>query len=386
MDATLLSVGAYQPIPFPAPVALLKTLLVLGFFLHAIPMNVTLTGGLVSAILLLMGGKDENAHTTRAGRQLAASLPIFTTAAITNGIVPLLFLQVLYGPLVYTSSIIMALPWMAVLFLITISYYGLYIYNYGKSKMSVTKAPWVLIGSSLLFMVVAFIFSNNMTLMLTPEKFLAMYQNSTAGANMNLTEPTLLPRYLHFVGAAFAVTSLVLGCFGLFQQKNGDKTYGDWLVKLGASGYTGITIVQTLVGFWFLWSTPEGFQQWVYGTVPAGTPENLVTMAKMTSHLFKTSMGLEVISLLAMGYAATKASGKAFKVGLVAATLVIAAMVVMRHQLRVFMTDDVIGQLMAAQPVVVQWPILIVFIVLFVGMIGYFVWLAKTVLRAYNKN
>jgi hypothetical protein len=40
MDATLLSVGAYQPIPFPAPVALLKSLLVLGFFLHAIPMNV----------------------------------------------------------------------------------------------------------------------------------------------------------------------------------------------------------------------------------------------------------------------------------------------------------------------------------------------------------
>jgi hypothetical protein len=385
MDTSLLSVGAYQPIPFPAPIGLLKTLLVFGFFLHVIPMNVTLTGTLVSAILLLMGGKDESAYTTRAGRQLAASLPIFTTAAITNGILPLLFLQVLYGPLVYTSSIIMALPWFAVLFLIIFAYYGLYIYNYGKQKMSLTKAPWVLIGSSLLFMLVAFIFSNNMTLMLTPEKFLSLYQNSTAGANMNLTEPTLLPRYLHFVGAAFAVTSLMLGCFGLFQQKNGDKDYGNWLVKLGASGYAGVTLVQTLVGFWFLWSTPEGFQQWVYGTVPAGTPDNLVIMAKMTSHLFKTSMGLEVLSLLAMGYAATKASGKAYKVGLVSAVGVIAAMVVMRHQLRVFMTDDAIGQLMAAQPVVIQWPILIVFFVLFAGMIGYFAWLTKTVMRAYTK-
>ena len=68
MDATLLSVGNFQPIPFPAPVSLLQVLLVIGFLLHALPMNVALTGGLVSAILLLVGGKDENAHTTRAGK------------------------------------------------------------------------------------------------------------------------------------------------------------------------------------------------------------------------------------------------------------------------------------------------------------------------------
>ena len=369
MDATtLLSVGSFQPIPFPAPVALLQILLVVGFFTHALPMNVALTGGLGTAILLLMGGKDENAFTTRAGRTLAASLPIFTTAAITQGIVPLLFLQVLYGPLIYSSSIVMALPWVAVLFLIIFAYYGLYIYNYGKQKMELMKAPWVLIASSLLFMVVGFIFSNNMTLMLTPEKFLPMYQASPAGANLNLTEATLIPRYLHFVGAAFSVTSLVLGCFGLYHQKR-NADYGNWLVKLGASGFIGITLVQTLIGYWFFWSTPEAFQT-----------------AKMTTHLLNTSLGLEAIALIAMGIAAKKACGKAFTVGLVSATVLIAGMVYLRHLLRLFMTDQYMQPLFDAQPVVVQWPILIVFAVLAVAMIGYFIWLGKTVFKAYNQN
>jgi hypothetical protein len=368
MDATLLSVGTYQPIPFPAPVALLQALLVIGFFTHALPMNVALTGGLVSAILLLKGGKDETSHASRAGRQLAASLPIFTTAAITQGIVPLLFLQVLYGPLVYGSSIVMALPWISVLLLITLAYYGLYIYNYGKQKMGIMKAPWVLIGSSLLFIVVAFIFSNNMTLMLTPEKFLPLYQHSPAGANLNLTEPTLIPRYLHFVGAAFSVTSLTLGCFGLYWKKR-DEAFGSWLLKLGGSGYIGITLIQTLIGYWFFWATPQGFQ-----------------VAKMTSHLLNTSLGLELISLVAMGYAVKKSCSKAFTVGLVAATLLIAGMVYLRHSLRLFMTDQYMEPLMTAQPVVIQWPILILFVILALLMVGYFVWLGKTVFNAYNKD
>ena len=368
MDATLLSVGNFQPIPFPAPVPLLQALLVIGFLTHALPMNVALTGGLVSAILLLIGGKDENAHATRAGRQLAASLPIFTTAAITQGIVPLLFLQVLYGPLIYASSIVIALPWIAVLFLLTIGYYGLYIYNYGKKRMDLMKAPWILIASSVLFMVVAFIFSNNMTLMLTPEKFLPLYQNSPVGANLNLTEPTLIPRYLHFVGAAFAVCALTLGCFGLYWKKK-DESFGTWLIKLGAGGYIGTTLVQTLIGFWFFWSTPQGFQT-----------------AKTTTHLLNTSFGLEAISLIAMGLAVKKGCEKSYKVGLTAGILVVALMVVLRHFLRLFHTDQYMQPLFNAQPVVIQWPILIVFAIFAVLMIGYFVWLGRTVYNAYNKT
>jgi hypothetical protein len=207
-----------------------------------------------------------------------------------------------------------------------------------------------------------------MTLMLTPEKFLPLYQHSPAGANLNLTEPTLIPRYLHFVGAAFSVTSLTLGCFGLYWKKR-DEAFGSWLLKLGGSGYIGITLIQTLIGYWFFWATPQGFQ-----------------VAKMTSHLLNTSLGLELISLVAMGYAVKKSCSKAFTVGLVAATLLIAGMVYLRHSLRLFMTDQYMEPLMTAQPVVIQWPILILFVILALLMVGYFVWLGKTVFNAYNKD
>ena len=371
MDATLLSIGGFQPIPFPAPVWLLQVLLVVGFFTHAIPMNVALTGPIVAAILMLLGKNNDEANETKAGKQLAASLPIFVTAAITQGIVPLLFLQVLYGPLVYPSSIAMATPWFSILFLIVLSYYGLYIYNYGSKKMDPKWAPWILILSSVLFMVVGFFFSNNMTLMLTPEKFLPMYQASPAGANLNLGDPTLIPRYLHFVGAAFAVSFLTLGCFGLYKQDK-DKEYGNWLLRLGAAGFVGITLVQTVVGLWFLFATPEGFQA------------NVLGGAKMSTHLFNTSIGLEVLALVAMSLAAVKNSAKAYWVGLVSAMLVILSMIGLRHELRTFMTDQYMVPLWEAQPVVPQWPILIIFAVCAAGMIGYFVWLAKTVYRAYN--
>ena len=110
----IVSIPSYQPIPFPAPFVVLEVLLVLGFFLHLIPMNISLVGGFVSAICLFIGGENADSFYSRIGKQLAFSLPIFTSFAITQGIVPLLFIQLLYGPLFYTSSILMGSYWISI--------------------------------------------------------------------------------------------------------------------------------------------------------------------------------------------------------------------------------------------------------------------------------
>jgi len=374
---TLFPIGTYQPSPFPAPLWLMELLLVVGFFLHAIPMNISLMGSITSAVLLFKGKNRPDSYEQRAGKQLAAALPIVTTATITNGIVPLLFLQIMYGPLIYTSSILMAVPWMSVLFLLVIGYYGLYVFNYGQKKLG-EKSPWFLLGSSIIFMIIAFFFSNNMTLMLTPEKFLPMYQASPSGMQLNLSEPTLIPRFLHFALGALAVTGLAIGSFGLY-YKNKDEGYSQWLIKTGASLFLGITLLQTIVGPWFLFSLPTNIQLQFLDL-----DHGIIGQTKLASHLLLTSFALDAVSLIAMGIAYVKGSTKAFTVGLTSAVLLVGAMVEIRHLVRVFSTQNIINP--SSHPVEPQVGILIAFLVMFVALIGYLVWLTKAVHKAYQNK
>ena len=123
MDA-LLSIPDYQDIPLPAPLWLLKVLLVVTFVLHIVPMNVSLGGSLLSGLLLVGSGGDKQTFAGRFGHALAVGLPVFVSFALTFGVAPLLFLQLIYGPMYYTSSILMAVPWLMILFLIMGGYYG----------------------------------------------------------------------------------------------------------------------------------------------------------------------------------------------------------------------------------------------------------------------
>lgn len=213
-------IPAYQPLPFPLPVWLMQTLLVVGFYLHALPMNVMLGGGFICACLLAIGRKDPTSYQFRAAKALAVSLPLFISFAITQGIVPLLFLQLIYGPAFYTSSIIMAVPWLGLLGVILISYYIAYIVVYRVLKgeyndKTAFRAAGLLLVMSIGFSLVGYMFSSNMTLMLHPEKWLAMYESSSKGMNLNASEVSLIPRYLHMFVASFAVAGMTLGCFGL---------------------------------------------------------------------------------------------------------------------------------------------------------------------------
>lgn len=375
MDATtLLTIGQYQPFPFPAPVWLMQTLLVAGFYLHMIPMNLALMGGFISAFFLIkgrLGQSPDSEYETRTGMSIARGLPVFTSVAITNGIVPLLFLQVLYGPLVYPSSIAMAAPWFGILFLLLIGYYSIYAFTY-KHKDLGEKASWLLILASILFMVIAFLFTNNMTLMLTPEKFLPMVQDSPSGWNLNLTEPTLIPRYLHFLLGALAVNGLLIGGFGLYQQKR-DPEYSGWLLRSGGGLFLSITILQSLfIGPWFLLSQPDAIVAQFFGG------DKFATMTLMISFL------LDLIAVVAMAVAVVRKSAPAFWVSLWATLGLLAGMVITRHNLRVFMLEGVFSP--NSHPADPQWDLLAVFGVMVIFTIIFLTWLGKVVWRGFHPS
>lgn len=364
----------YQPIPLPAPVWLLQLLLVLGFFLHAVPMNVVLGGGFLSSTFLFLGKDKKDGELYRMGKALAKSLPLFISFAITQGIVPLLFLQLLYGPMFYTSSVLIAVPWLSIIMLIITAYYMSYwtIYNYLKkddSGKSTGLAPLFLLVMSLIFLGVAYLFVTNMTLMLHPERWVALYQANQNGMNLPVMDVNTFARFLHFVLAGFAVTGLAIGCFGLGINKR-DEEFAGYLVKTGSGIYLVVTMIQIFVGGWFLMTLPREMMMKYMGQ------DQFATIT------FGVSMLFMLVSIITAGLAFSNKSSKAFVAGLVSALATVLAMVVMRHQLRTFHLEPFISP--EKLPVSTQWDLLIVFIISAVALIIYLIWLSKLVWGANN--
>lgn len=361
----------FQPLPFPAPLWLLKTLLVLGFYLHVLPMNMMLGSAVLAAVFLAIGANNRAGYNFRIGKGLASALPLFTSFAVTQGIVPLLFLQLLYGPAYYTSSILMAVPWIALLVLLLTAYYCSYVITYrlferGARNLS---ASLLMCFVALCLAAIAFLFSNNMTLMLSPEKWVSLYKASSNGLNLNLGEPQLIPRYLHFVLSAIAVGGLTIGAFGLHFIKN-EPDYASWLIKKGSHIFAGITVLQFPIGFWFLLSLPSQMTKNFMGQDLIGTVS------------FVLSMVFSIIALIGTAMSAVKGESGPFKIGGSAALLTILTMVLTRHMLREYYLAGVVH--MQDVPVNTQWDLLSVFIVCAIGLIAYLTWLGRLTARAFQ--
>ncbi len=363
----LIQIPNYQPIAFPAPLWLLQTLLVLGFFIHAIPMNITLAGGLIAAIFTKCGKNDPNNYSSRIGLSLAHSLPLFLSFAITQGIVPLLFLQLIYGPLYYSSSILMAAPWLSVIFILLAAYYLLYIYKFKTNKES---NVYLLLIATLCFIAIGFFFSNNMTLMLNPSNWVELARQPH-GIHLNLGDPQLIPRFTHFFVASFAITGICIGCFGLYYGSK-DKAYSEWLMKKGSLIYSLITILQIFIGAWFLVKLPK--EQMM----------NFMGQDQIGSICFIASLAFTVISLISGFLCSTNGSKIAFKVTLISSMLTVLLMVIMRHLLRHYSTISFIDP--ATVPVHIQWDLLITFVILALFLVGYLIWLTKLAMKAYSNR
>ncbi|MCF8231542.1 MAG: hypothetical protein K9J27_05075 [Bacteroidales bacterium] len=222
-----------------------QVLLIVTFLLHLILMNFILGGSLLTLW---------DAYRKKTFKRESMTIPTLIALTINLGVPPLLFLQVLYGNFFYTSSVIMASPWILIIPILILAYYGAYIYVF-KTKKSPVFAKTSLTVTAIFLLYIAFMLVNNNTLMLRPERW-EMYFANQSGWQLNLGEPTLWPRYLHFITAAIAVASLGKAIFYHFkknnseEEKNHEKTRG-----LKIFGFA--TMIQVIIGLWFWLSLPE---------------------------------------------------------------------------------------------------------------------------------
>jgi len=234
------------PDSIPAPWWVFEALGVVTFTIHLLFMNVALGGTLMLLASRLRGGD----WLAEAGFHGAAvkKIPSMIALAVNFGVAPLLFVQVLYGHLMYSSSVLMGVYWLLVIPLLILAYYCAYIY-------ARRHAVAALAASAVVLLYIAFMQVNNMTLMLQPEKWTAYFEDR-GGTLLNLGDATLIPRYLHFVTAAVAVAGLFSSVIWAWREKQGAEGAGDH-VRSGLRVFAHASAVEILIGFWWLVALPR---------------------------------------------------------------------------------------------------------------------------------
>jgi hypothetical protein len=221
-----------------------EVLLIVTFFIHMILMNFILGGSLLTVWDMLRGKLEKKA---------SGSIPTLIALTVNFGVPPLLFVQVMYGHLFYSSSVMVAVPWILVIPILILAYYGAYLFV-RKWDIAPGWSKAGLVVTSLFLLYVAFVFVNNNTLAITPGRW-NLFTEKPGGWNLNLGEPTLWPRYLHFVLAALAIGGLGRAiAYRYSSMEEGEKTIQ---IKRNLKIFGWITLLQLGIGTWFWLTMPD---------------------------------------------------------------------------------------------------------------------------------
>jgi hypothetical protein len=167
--------------------------------------------------------------------------------------------QVVYDPFWYASNLLSA-AWVIGFVLIMMAGYSfLYLFYLrgGKGAGSV----WTLFGAAsvVLFLLAGVVMHGLGYQLLQPEKW---YQWYVRGAEVDASGLALhsfqLPRFLHFIAPSLAVTGIFLMLYAWYFRNRGDRDKAH-LAQVGALGAKlafFFTMLQALVGFWWLLSLP----------------------------------------------------------------------------------------------------------------------------------
>ncbi len=353
--------------PVPAPIWLLKGLLWVTFAIHLVLMNLTLGGSLLSAVYAFKG-KERDLDVSR---KLAKTLPFAMPFTITFGVAPLLFVQVLYGPLFYSATILMATPFLAVIADLIVAYYLMYLLGWkwkslGRLQGYLATLVFLMLGY------VGFTFSNVYTLLTSPDRFRALYLADPTGMHFNLADGTVIPRFLHMLLAAVAVTGLYIAYLGQRRLKL-EPELGRWQFKSGITWFAGATVANFGVGVWWLVALPrEGMLTFMGGSGLA-TGAFAIGLVAALAALMVALLGIN--SLRPM----PKLMGAVHFL-----TLTIVCMVLMRDALR----DQLLKPFynVWSQPTEPQSVAIGLFLVLFVLGLAVCVWLLRAARKAAKEK
>jgi hypothetical protein len=321
-------------------------------------------GGMLAAVVLSFGGKSAEANS--AARGIARRLPVVMTYVINLGVPPLLFAQVLYGPALYTSSVLMGAWWIAVIPLLMACYWLLYRFS---SRLEAGRSAWWLGLAAFVFAgLIAQIYTSNMTLMLRPEAWQAMYAVSPGGAHLPSGDPTL-PARLSFMLCG-GVTMGGLWMIWLSGRSgyavNERRFFANWGGRVAAVA----AVIQVALAYRVVMVQPVAVQ----GALRHSE------LHQGALYAWLASAALAMLVALFCAFRRSPSTAVSWMAPVIA-LLLSGSMTLYRDGIR-DMTLLGKGFDVWKQPVETNWSTVILFLVLFVAGLGVVGWLASVVARA----
>lgn len=360
------TIPSLDPLPLPAPPWFLWALLMLTFVLHLVAMNFVLGGSIIAVAARFR----EGGNSRRLAHWIGKLMPSAVATAVTFGVAPLLFVQALYGRLFFSSSVLMGWSWFAVVPILIVAYYGTYFLSLRGEKLGRT---WDIAAFvAFLFVVVAFIYSNNMSMMLRPANFFGRYIADPRGLHLNASDITLLPRFLHMLFGAVAVAGVFVAIYGLAVRRS-DEAHGRWATRHGALWFGASTALSVLTGAWWTAVLPGSVMKALFGgNRVAATIFAIAIIAAIAAWI------LMILAVNAAEPAKLVArSGEALVVALI-------AMVLTRDSIRDGMLN--LSQFHFADRIDPQWGVIAIFAVLLLAALGTTAWMVTILAKSKDAD
>lgn len=368
--------------PLPAPLWFIQFFKVLGFTLHMILMNLWYAGVPLAVCVLLWGGS----HARRWAGRLMLQMPVMIAFGVNFGIVPLLFIQVAYGKFFYPATILMAWPWISVFVLLTIAYYGVYLFAHGWKKHGERMPGRYLAigwGSAVIFVIIGFIFANAMTLMADVNAWPELFQKhslhgAALGTALSTAEASLWPRWLMLFGLALTTLSVWTVFDATWLAAGEGVEYHRWCADFAWKVHGIGLLVFAGMGAWY-----------VFGTWPEAVRAKMLHGPLLVHTLLTGALPGLVWILLAIGR--SRASGEPLGVGrgwaaaVAAAQLAVLGINAISRQMVQNIEIAPFAQSLRTETII-QWSPMLMFLIVFVLGAAIVVWMVFQIVRVERSN
>jgi hypothetical protein len=248
--------GPLNPLGYPAPYWFILFFKVFGFTLHITLMNLWFAGLITMLLLRWRGGT----HAQHLSDRVINAMPFVIAFGINLGIVPLLFTQVAYYQVFYPATILAAWPWFAVIPLLMIAYFGIYLYVIGLRKGSMNRLKRAAGWTSAVVFMLRQPGSNTFQPDDQRRRMVSLW-NATSqtgaplGIALNFGDPTLGPRLLMMFGLALTTTAAYVAIDTGFFASGETPEYRRWAIRWALILSTVGNIWVAGMGSWYFFGT-----------------------------------------------------------------------------------------------------------------------------------
>jgi hypothetical protein len=203
---------------------------------------------------------------------------------------------------------------------------------------------------------------NNFSLLQNPEVWRPLYLSDRRGLHLYAVwDGSVLPRYLHFLFAALALTGLAVAAMGV-RRGGREPAFARWAMGNGARWFIGGTALQMASGIWFVASQPDRIRSALLGASP------------QDSLLLAVAVGSALVALGAL-VPPNRISAGRITFASVAIGVTVILMVILRQRVRTMWLTSYfrIEQLSVGS----QWGAILLFIILLLAgvfLVGWMLW------------